>query len=204
MHTKMQYDKALSFWTVSFEYLMLVENVAREIAAQGNNWIIVDDYPIEEAEYEERTRWSDHCIIIPLLFNLYHGIELLAKGFLLADGCMRAGHKLLKLRQLFSEKYPDERELNSFFAKYTDPQSMSPILKEFLDSNHLGFQDLYEALRYPSDPNFNAFNSYINLKYKGKDGIEFFNGLQQDIISARIAARETYGLILEQEANTSN
>ncbi len=80
---------------------------------------------------------------------------------------------------------------------------MSPILKEFLDSNHLGFQDLYEALRYPSDPNFNAFNSYLNLKYKGKDGIEFFTRLQQDIISARIAARKL-GLILEQEANTSN
>lgn len=31
-----QYDLALSFWTVSFEYLMLVKNVARETVAQGN------------------------------------------------------------------------------------------------------------------------------------------------------------------------
>jgi len=32
------YDLALSFWTVSFEYPMLVENVARETVAQEKKW----------------------------------------------------------------------------------------------------------------------------------------------------------------------
>src|SRR4030042_2804305 len=81
-----KYDLALSFWTVSFQYLMLVENVARETTSQGNTWVMTNTnnlVPITSEEYEEGTRWSDHTIIIPLLFNLYHGIELLLKGFLL-------------------------------------------------------------------------------------------------------------------------
>ena len=39
-----QYDLALSFWTISFEYLMLVENVARETVTQGNTWLMTKDW----------------------------------------------------------------------------------------------------------------------------------------------------------------
>jgi hypothetical protein len=203
MCIKLHYENALSFWTASFEYLMLAENVAKEIVAQGNNWIVVEDYPIDENEYNERTKWSDHCIMVPLLFNFYHGTELLVKGFLLARGFKRITHDILKLRLLFSQEYPNEKDLNLFFKKYTDISSMPLVLKEFLTFNDLEFQDLYEALRYPSDPNFSVLNNYIRLRYRGRGGIEFFRELQGDILSARIAARKL-GLVLEQEAVASD
>lgn len=76
MDDKAQYDLALSFWSVSLQYLMLVENVSKETTSQGNTWVMTSALGhISEEEYEEGTRWSDHTIIIPLLFNLYHGIE---------------------------------------------------------------------------------------------------------------------------------
>jgi hypothetical protein len=79
MWTEQQYEKALSFWTAAFEYLMLVENVAHETVAQGNKHVIIDDGPsrISEEEYEERTKWSDHTLVVPLLFNLIMGSNFL-------------------------------------------------------------------------------------------------------------------------------
>ena len=56
MCTRQQYEKALSFWTSAFEYLMLVEFVARETVIQGNKHVIIDDGPIRVEEYEERTK----------------------------------------------------------------------------------------------------------------------------------------------------
>ena len=86
MCNKTQYDVAFSFWTVSFQYLMLVENISRETTSNRNPLGHMKDVkkgPITEDELLDATRWSDHILIIPLLFNLYHGIELLVKGFLL-------------------------------------------------------------------------------------------------------------------------
>jgi hypothetical protein len=60
-----EYDLALSFWSASFQYLMLVENVARETAAQGNKWFMtknVECGEITAEEYAEGTRWSDHTV----------------------------------------------------------------------------------------------------------------------------------------------
>jgi len=107
-----RYHLAQSFWTVSFQYLMLVENVVREAVVRGNIWVMTkawEDGEITPKEYEEKTRWSDHKLIIPLLFNLYHGIELLAKGFLLAapNQNVKPKHSIGKLCRQFSRAYPN-------------------------------------------------------------------------------------------------
>jgi hypothetical protein len=177
MSTRQQYEKALSFWTSAFEYLMLVEFVARETVIQGNKHVIIDDGPISEEEYEERTKWSDHTLVVPLLFNLYHGIELLVKGFLLARGYEEPTHEIQKLCRLFADEYPDEKELNCFLNKYINETSLPPILGQFLIDNRLSFKSLYEALRYPDDRNFRNLKTYIGLKYKGEKGLQFFREL---------------------------
>ena len=186
MCKKVQYDIALSFWTVAFQFLMLVENVAREITSDQNLFGLMKDVrdgPITENERLNATRWSDHTLIIPLLFNLYHGIELLVKGFLLitADVNVKPRHSIQRLCREFSAAYPIEKELTAFFHKYTEESQLPPLLNEFLRDNALTFDDLYQSLRYPSDKDFMGQIRYVRLKYRGMRGVPFFQELHDGI-----------------------
>ena len=77
-----EYQKAISFLTLSFQFFSLVQNSLKETISQGNAWILTSDSELDFEEYAEETKWSDHQIIIPLLFNFYHGLELFLKGLL--------------------------------------------------------------------------------------------------------------------------
>lgn len=200
MCSREQYDVALSFWTASFQYLMLVQNGAREIVANDNTWVMVKDFkegPISPEECAEATRWSDHTISIPLLFNLLHGIELLIKGFLLIDQFedMKKSHDIVDLCTRFLRAFPDETVLNRFFHKYTCEYAMSDILKRFLKDNRIDVKSLYQAMRYPS-PDFQAMRMYACLKYNGEEGVHFFSDLESDIQEVRKVA-VTLGRSLE-------
>ncbi len=171
---------------------MLAENVSRETASHNNVWIMIKDFkagPINPEEYEEATRWSDHTTIIPLLFNVLHGIELLVKGFLLVDPneSVEKLHNIVDLCKKFKKKYPEESRLQQFFDKYTDTKRMPDILKRFLTDNNLQINNLYQALRYPT-PDFLMMRKYSSLKYHGEEGNLFFIELYRDIKNVRIAA----------------
>lgn len=190
MCKKGQYRVALSFWTVAFQYLMLVENVARETMSDKNPLGLTKDLtngPITENELLEATRWSDHTLIIPLLFNLYHGIELLVKGFLLIapNVNVKPSHGIQSLCRQFSAAYPNEKELNAFFQKYTEESQLPPLLSEFLSDNTLTFDGLYQSLRYPSNRDFVDLNRYVRLKYRGQRGLTFFQELHDGVKSIR-------------------
>jgi len=187
-----RYGLALSFWTVAFQYLIFVQNVSQETASQGNVWVMVRDFeagPITPREYAEGTCWSDHTIIIPLLFNLLHGIELLVKGFILVDPAetIEKQHNICELRERFKQKYPGQTALNKFFEKYTSEDNMPELLRRFLSNNGLRVEKLYQALRYPS-PDFTILREYSSLKYHGEKGTPFFTDLHVDIQSVRSAA----------------
>ena len=192
MCEKERYHLALSFWTASFQYMMLVENAAHEIVAHDNTWVMVRDFsegPITEQEYADATRWSDHTTIIPLLFNLLHGIELLIKGFLLMDPNedINKSHDIIDLCSRFYHLFPNETVLNGFFHKYTCEYAMPDILKEFLKDNRIDIRSLYQALRYPS-PDFQVMRDYSGLKYKGEEGVHVFSDLQSEIETVRKSA----------------
>jgi hypothetical protein len=187
-----RYTLALSFWTSALQYLRLVENVAKETVSHGNTWVLVRDYSsggITSEEYSQATRWSDHSIIIPLIFNLLHGIELLSKGFLLADPeePVTKTHKISALRMRMAAQFPDENKINGFLSKYTEIREMPELLVRFLNANGLSVDQLYQALRYPS-PDFVEAHDYAGLKYQGEPGTPFFKELAKDIEELRLAA----------------
>lgn len=187
-----RYEVAFSFWVAAFQYLILVQNVSRETVSQGNLWGMARDFkegPIKPKDYNEATRWSDHTIIIPLLFNLLHGIELLIKGFILVDpsDMPKKDHNINDLCRQFSKKYPNETVLIRFFEKYTSKPHLPPLLQQFLKDNNLSIQKLYEALRYPSH-DFVILRKYSMLKYKGSKGNTFFVDLSTGIGELRSAA----------------
>ena len=82
------------FWTTAIQYLHLVEIVTAEIVKQGNVWGVEAPYNISEEEFREMTKWSDFRIAVPLLFNFYHGVELLLKGFLIAKNEFQSIHQI--------------------------------------------------------------------------------------------------------------
>lgn len=187
-----RYILALSFWTASFQYLHLVDNAAHETASSGNLWFMARDFSegeITEEEYFNDTKWSDHRIIIPLLFNLLHGIELLVKGFILVDPSetIDKQHNIGDLCSRFRIKYPDQDTLNNFFERYTTDDHAPELLQRFRIDNGLSMNGLYQALRYPS-PDFASMRIYASLKYKGESGTSFFSNLVNDIRKTRVAA----------------
>ncbi|MGD8307721.1 MAG: hypothetical protein PVF17_13770, partial [Ignavibacteria bacterium] len=78
-----KYKRSLSFWTMSFYYLNLTLTIFEKTIENNNIWVVVDDSPITEHNYREKTKFSDFNIMIPSLLSFYHGIELLLKGFVL-------------------------------------------------------------------------------------------------------------------------
>ena len=73
---------ALSFCETGRQYLNLADAAANEIFLQGNPCGLVSDEPISPERFAEETKWADHNLCLPILFNFYHGIEVLMKGIL--------------------------------------------------------------------------------------------------------------------------
>jgi hypothetical protein len=165
---KEDYVKALSFFTVSFQFFSLVQNALKETINQGNEWIVISEKEISLEDYADKTSWSDHQIIIPILFNFYHGLELFLKGLLQFDPNfeLKAKHSIEGLSSKFIKDNPKENDLCNFLKKYTYMGQLPKILKDFLTDNNLTINQLYEALRYPTDPLFATIRSYLHVKYK--------------------------------------
>lgn len=195
---KEDYIKAISFFTVSFQFFSLVQNALKETIDQGNEWIVSSEKEISFESYADKTSWSDHQVIIPILFIFYHGLELFLKALLQFDPHfeLKAKHSIEGLSSRFIKDNPKEKGLCNFFKKYTHMDQLPKILRDFLSDNNLTINQLYEALRYPTDPSFATIRSYLSVKYKGEEGIEFFKILLCDIEKARKAA-VSYGRSFE-------
>lgn len=99
-------DEARGYWTVGIQYLHLAEMVTNETIRQGNRFEVVSDADIPLEQLLAETKWSDHSLVIPLLFDFYHGVEVLLKGFLAYKGKLaKKNHRLsllLAARALFA------------------------------------------------------------------------------------------------------
>ncbi len=187
--TDEEYNRAISFFDVSFQFFSLVQNSLEESISQGNKWFLTSDEEIDFEKFLSKTKWSDHQIIIPILFNFYHGLELLLKGLLQFDPSfeLKAKHSIEGLSARFIKDNSSEIELCNFLKKYTYIGKLPKLLKDFLVRNDLTINKLYEALRYPTDPNFSQNRKYLCIKNKGEEGVLFYKGLLADIENARIA-----------------
>ena len=173
-------SKALAFWTVGIQYLHLVQCVSDEIQKQGNVHVLISDGPISTDEYNEKTKWSDHGLVIPLLFNLFHGLEVILKGFLCAKGRQfGVSHKLSQLLSDFKAEYPSS-SLVPLFEKYIENAHLPSILSDFCNESRITIDEYYQALKYPEGTSGNQYQHY-SLKYKGEEGSSFFSALRDDI-----------------------
>ncbi len=169
---------------MSFYYLKLVQTVINETIDQGNKFTIVSNQAIPWDEYENQTKWSDSNIIVPVLYNFYHGLELLLKGFFLykkTEGDIKLNHNIENLFDEFKSFFPDQKCLIDILNKYIGLNVSAEILKDFFSTNNISTNRFYEALRYPSDVKMKNYFSHLELKYKGVEGVPFFQELKDDI-----------------------
>jgi hypothetical protein len=183
-HIMSSCDKALGFWVVGIQYLHLVQAVSSEIHRQGNTHIIMSDETITTDEYMEKTKWSDHNLVIPLLFNFFHGLETLLKGFLCANRIqVKKSHKLSELLISFKNEFYYS-SLIPYFEKYIDKDKLPNILSEFCNKSNIGIDEYYQALKYSEGISGNQYQHYP-LKYQGQKGVQFFDDLRKDIEKIR-------------------
>lgn len=176
--------KALGFWTVGIQYLHLVQAVSNETHDQGNRHIVVTDDINNHNEYSEQTKWSDFNLVIPLLFNFYHGLEVILKGFRHANGVAGShSHSLSNLLTDFKANNPGN-DLIPLFEKYILQPNLPTILSEFCTESGITIDDYYQALKYPQSTRGDQYHHHP-LKYRESEGAAFFSELRDDIQKLR-------------------
>lgn len=177
-------DAVLGYWTIGIQYLHLVEITASETIQQGNQFVIISTNELTLEQYDSQTKWSDHQIVVPLLFDFYHGIEVLLKGFLASNGVLKANnHKLSSLLNAFNACFQNHSLSNSL-SRYIDTDKLPEPLASFCTQSSISIDDYYQALKYPESTNGNIYR-YHPLKYQSSLGLTFFSGLVSDIKQVR-------------------
>ena len=168
------------------QYLHLVEVVIVEMKTQGNPSFIITDYNAELTDeqswekFEEITKWSDFNLGVPLLFNFYHGIELVMKG-LIAKNDVNLKPKTHLLSYLFGKLNtingvtPD---LKKIIEKYISVKEQNPFSK-FFTSNNTTPDKYYTFLKYPIENSRSI--SFANIRGNDELGIERFTSIYDDI-----------------------
>ena len=176
-------QEALGYWTIGLQYLHLVEAVIAETVAQRNAHVVVSDEEISWDQYERDTKWADHRIVIPVLFDFYHGIEVILKGFLVAAGApLDTNHRLSQLVSAFEEQFPGHA-IGVTAKKYIAQDKLPEVLASFCKTSGITIDDYYQALKYPQSTRGNVYKHYP-LKYRGEEGVPFFEDLAKDISEA--------------------
>ena len=151
MEIKEKFYIAKSFLALADNNFLLVQNVLEENIKQGNVPWVTGWGEISERELNEKIKWSD-INIFPILFNFYHSLELLMKGFLiLADNYeIKQSHNFEKIFNNF-QKYYQVQEINNILSKYLNPCFMPNLLSEWMKENQINATQLHEFLEYPYD-----------------------------------------------------
>lgn len=182
-----RYKRSETYWSMGEQFWVLVQGICKIIVDNRNaSGAVLLNKMItlkEEKEIQENSKRSDMYMVIPLLFNFYHGVELMLKGLVLfAEGPkQKPEHNLIQLQERFAKHYPNQNRLIAYFAKYLDKSQMPGLLQAFLNGNNLTVNRFYESFRYPANKDLSQEYMYFTLKYKGSEGINFYETLADDI-----------------------
>jgi hypothetical protein len=161
----------------------------------GNRHIVTSDKDITPDDYEQKTKWSDFRIIIPILFNFYHGLELVLKGILLLNKDIKSDHNLIALLDEVKSDNRYPKNIVDILEKYINVNKIHPILETFIKENDININDLYMFLRYPLDKKFEKNISYFKLKYKEGLALPYFSDIIKDSEEIRFSVKKYYDSI---------
>jgi hypothetical protein len=176
MKQKIDLTKSLALLTMGLNYFNLVQNAVTEMLNQGNALVIISKKSLTSQEYDDCTKWNDMHIAIPVLFNFFHGMELMLKGAIaLEEVNVSKGHDLSALAVKFQELFSSLEEKNMFVVQLEEISKKEP-LATFFEKNQTSISQWYETLKYP-EMNNGAQIHHANLKYGGHDTLNFWQGI---------------------------
>lgn len=175
-----------SYITLGYNFLQLTINAIEEMEIQGNAYIIFSNETLNEEEtwdnYKAKTRWNDNNIALPVLFNFYHGVELIIKGLILHCGSsFKTIHDLRRLLQnlVQSSNPPDDQLINLLKEVITyDPNG-------FFAENQTTSSKAYLLFRYPE----------MEIENKEKTRGEKLEKKKQSILSNLLKGQQEGGLV---------
>lgn len=172
-------DEASGDWNISSQYLFLTELVAEKIIERGNEFFPVSDDEISWEQLDSETTWADINIVIPLLFDFYHGVEVLLKGFLVCKGKLRGkNHKLSELLTAFNSAYSSHK-IGDLLSPYIVRKQLLEPLASFCAKSNISLDGSYQALKYAESASGSVYK-HRPLMYHDEAGLDFFTRLVQD------------------------
>lgn len=143
----MEADDKIRFY-VAQQYIQASKNMIDEMLKRDNPYAVISEHDISADELVEDIRYSSHHIILPALFCLYQGIELLLKGFLMIKCKVEIWHNAENLCGQFSKIYAEENELIGLFNKFV--LCPKEFIREYIELNNITkISEFYNSLRYP-------------------------------------------------------
>ena len=180
-------ETCFGYWVIGTHFLQLSENACNELVATSNRHFVVSDQPIDPAEYSELVKWSDHTVGVAVLFDFFHGIEVVLKGFIsLGKQSVPKTHRITALLGHFEEVY-GENAVGRLIGGWTRNLDEESPLGRFFQSNGIDVDNWYEALKYP-ELRAGQTIDHFHLKYAGPDGAEFWRALGQAARDIRVEA----------------
>ena len=196
----------LGLLTLADKYLGLVRNVLQENIKGGQcpvrSYDVSNNKSFDWEKYFEDTKWDYREIIIPILFNFYHGLELRMKGslVLLSHYNISADHKLTGLLNDFRKNYKNQHKTIQFLEKYIDTNFMPEYLKSWFVKHNLQIDNYYHFLKYPFDKKFEKSYNYFELKYDlDSEAVNLSEAMVEDI---RLFLQETRNIFHELSKST--
>lgn len=142
---------------VAEQYIRASKNLIDGMLETGNPLAILSDNEISDNELIEGLKNSSQSIILPALFCLYQGIELVIKGFVNIKDNIKIRHDSAALLYKFLIFYPEEKELSALLNKFVH----SPIhfINQYKQSNNIEtIKEFYNSMRYPEQKNEKVHN----------------------------------------------
>ncbi|ETD72650.1 hypothetical protein V757_03090 [Pelistega indica] len=179
-------DEAIAYFTLAEKFLSLVQSSTHMIVTTKNSLWITTTHdactPEGEQEFRETYQWTDTAISIPILFNFYHGIELLLKGYQQLLQIIIKNNFTHHISTLFTnikEKLSDNHKIIQLLTPYIHDIPQNSIIDKFLQDNNSTIDKWYELLKYPTNKkkNHNLF-SHFELKYGGNDALPFWKDIE--------------------------
>jgi hypothetical protein len=172
------------FWNLvreSINEMEKIKNVSLLISGHDSNISDAESWEI----YEEKTKWNDFKIGVPVLFNYYHGLELLMKG-LLKEINVEPRKKNHKLTEYYAQIIVHE-------SKFTPEiiNTLGQFLKKnnrfekFFTDNGGSVDDFYIMLRYPGPIKENVHFGFRNIRGTDKKGLEKWLLLRDNTIEIK-------------------
>jgi len=168
-----------SYISISRQYFISSLILCKEIISSANNHFVITANASEIRSTS--IKFTDSDIVLPLLFNFYHGTESFLKGLLATKNCTIENHKLSDLFHHAKVNFPEIIELGVFNRYLETNNTDLDLIKNLFALDNRSIDAYYEVLRYPENKNKSVAFNQILLMYKGIKGLPFYNIFESDI-----------------------